>query len=173
MITNSLHRTKIVSFPRSGHHLLVRGLQAVFESELVYSEFYKSKHNMSNCKYVNVQKSHDFDLDEVIDPELRYVVLLREEEEAMTSWYKQAIIYEGQSKIYPDFMAQKTEYYKKFKEKYWNIRGENIIVIYFPYFIQDKFLHLIGAANFISTKPLTPYQIIAAKAWEKRESLGY
>lgn len=173
MLTNSIHRTKIVSFPRSGHHLLIRGLQAVFESELVYSEFYKSEHNMENCPYVNVQKSHDFDLDEVIDPELKYVVLLRDEDDSILSWYKQSIKFEGYCKNYLDFYSIKDNYLEKFKNKWENADGENILHTHFSDLVTDKTTYLLRVCNFISLKPLTPYQIIAAKAWEKRESLGY
>lgn len=172
MLTNSIHRTKIVSFPRSGHHLLVRGLQAVFESELVYSEFYKSEHNMENCPYVNVQKSHDFNLDEMIDPEMKYVVLSRTKDDALKSWHKQGVVY-GQSTLnFSQFEEQKEDYYEGFFQK-WIIKHSGLAPIYFEDFIQNKLTTLLRVCNFISTKPLTPYQIISAKAWEKRESLGF
>lgn len=173
MTTNSIHRTKIVSFPRSGHHLLIRGLQAVFESELVYSEFYKSEHNMENCPFVNVQKSHDFDLDEEIDPELKYVVLVRNYNDAIKSWYKQIITYDRATISERNFKEGKIEYFNAFITK-WAAQSPNEIPrIYFKGLIEDKLTTLLRVCNFISLKPLTPYQIIAAKAWEKRESFGY
>ena len=128
---------------------------------------------MDNCPYVNVQKSHDFELDEVIDPELKYVVMIRNNRDAIKSWYKQTITYDGDTITERNFEEGKWEYYEKFNLK-WVIKSpDETLVIHYEQFIQDKLTTLLRVCNFISTKPLTPYQIIAAKAWEKREANGY
>lgn len=82
MIKNTL----FVTFPRSGHHLLMDCLQEYFGEEMHYCE------NYHHCNTVpctdpttNVQKTHDFDLDVKQDKRL-IVVQVRAKPDAVQSW---------------------------------------------------------------------------------------
>lgn len=88
---NALKPTYIVSFPRSGQHLVVRGLMWVMPDLVVYSEGYQVLHNIENNGAVNIQKSHDFDLKLEVKPEYQYLVLTRDFIPALKSWWRMAV----------------------------------------------------------------------------------
>lgn len=88
---NALKPTYIVSFPRSGQHLVVRGLMWVMPDLVVYSEGYQVAHNIENNGAVNIQKSHDFDLKLEVKPEYQYLVLTRDFIPALKSWWRMAV----------------------------------------------------------------------------------
>ncbi len=78
-----------VSFPRSGHHLLVDCIRDVVGPELRYCESY------GHCRRVpcpspstNWQKTHDFGLAVPIDGTHRYIVQYRHPIDSIASWYR-------------------------------------------------------------------------------------
>jgi len=111
---NGLIKTHLVSFPRSGHHLMVRGLTEALGNKLVYSEYYTSKHNMDNCRFVNLQKSHDFELTDPVNENENYVVLIRDFAPAIKSWYETEQIRDD----FEVFKEAKLAYYRAFVEKW-------------------------------------------------------
>lgn len=147
-MVNGIHKTKIVSFPRSGCHLLVRGLQILLQDELVFSEFYGVEHNMENSPCVNLQKSHDFNLTDEIDPNMKYIVLHRNPLQAVESWYIQ-VMESGHYYDWELFKAEKMSFAVDFYEKWNNITNENFFVL--PYETLINHLDSIeSVADFIS-----------------------
>jgi hypothetical protein len=75
-----------VSFPRSGHHLLVSFLHRYFGCQFIYCEYY------NHCQQIpcanpanNLQKSHDFDLELPADGAGEYLLQYRHPLYAITS----------------------------------------------------------------------------------------
>jgi len=82
MIKNTL----FVTFPRSGHHLLVDCLQEYFGGEMRYCENYHHCNSVPcTDPLTNVQKTHDFDLD-VKQDERHVVAQVRARADAIQSW---------------------------------------------------------------------------------------
>ena len=86
---NGLFATECVSFPRSGHHLLTNLLREYFGCQtLVYHSLYEDKGRPISDpeSLVNYQKNHDFELDTPLNPELKYVVQIRDPMDSIASW---------------------------------------------------------------------------------------
>ena len=162
---NGLHKTKLVSFPRCGHHLLVRGLQWALEGKLVYSNYYNSKHNFETSPYVNLQKSHDFNTDEPISEDYHYIVLIRGFELAVESWHKAL----KPPMNLANFRNSKLQYYDDFTEKYVTNIPPNGIVIPYNDLVTSKVDTLIRAIEHIYPEPLTEEQEMNIRKWELAE----
>jgi len=77
-----------VSFPRSGHHLLVDFLQHYFACRFVYCEYYHTCHQLPCANPANnLQKNHDFDLNLPTDGAGDYLLQYRHPLYAVTSNY--------------------------------------------------------------------------------------
>jgi hypothetical protein len=145
---NGINKTYLVSFPRSGHHLMVRGLTEAANHKLVYSEGYTPAHNFDTCDHVNLQKSHDFDMDLEIKPDLTYIVLIRAFELAVDSWIKAEQIEDAES-----FRDSKVEYYDQFMAKWVSPSNENVLVITYPYLTDYKTSAITDAAHHMGFDP--------------------
>ena len=163
---NGLNRTIIVSFPRSGHHLLVRGMLAAVPERIVYSEFYKSAHNVTNCEFVNLQKTHDFNLETPIVPDAHYIVQIRGFELAVESWYKLAVA-EGHIGSFEDFREEKSVYFDGFMAKWVNTDLPNKIVLPYHDLVSNKSQTVIHALRHMGVESLQPHQLDALAQWEK------
>jgi hypothetical protein len=162
-----IRKTKIITFPRSGHHLLVRGILTALPEYAVYSEVYKSPHNMDNCEFVNLQKTHDFDLDEPINPDLQYIVQIRGFELAVESWHKLLVRNESYSGSFEDFRKEKTEYYDRFMEKWVNNPTfTNRLIIPYHELVADKKNTLINVIKYLGVTELTEDIIKNINEWE-------
>jgi len=163
---NSLNKTIIVSFPRSGHHLLVRGLMCALPEKIVYSEGYKSEHNIHNCDYVNLQKSHDFNLTDPINPEFHYIIQVRGYELAVESWYKlmQKDGYEGS---FEQFRSEMSDYYDGFMAKWVNSDIPNRLTIPYHDFVDQKANTVIKTLKFMGYETILPHQHEAIRQWER------
>jgi hypothetical protein len=114
----------IVSFPRSGHQLLVGMMQKYYGDEMVYCEMY------SHCGQVwcpdpetTVQRTHDLDLDVPIDLDVDYVIQLRNAGAAIEAWYKSAVA-EGETDLsWPDFKEEKMAFYDAWIRKWTKPNG--------------------------------------------------
>lgn len=158
---NGINKTYLVSFPRSGHHLLVRGLQRVMEHKLIYSEFYTVKHNFSTCRFVNLQKSHDFDLQQEIKPDYKYVVLIRNMEDALISWWKTT---DRKVKL-ANFIRRNEKYYLDFMMK-WSNPAERKVIDY-DWFIWNKYSVIESCCELMGHTP-NPMEIKEFVKSEKR-----
>jgi len=138
----------LVSFPRSGHHLLVRGLQQTSDHRVVYSEYYSVEHNMTNCDYVNLQKSHDFDLDLPIHDDLNYIVMFRSFDDAIQSWAKAEKIDDLKQ-----FSHDQRLYFDQFMDKWVFSDRPNIWLIDYDVLIKEKRSVLTNAARTMGFVP--------------------
>lgn len=157
---NNLIRTRLVSFPRSGHHLLVRGLTEALDHKLVYSEYYNCVHNLNTCEYVNLQKSHDFN-DEPIDPEGNYIVMIRGFELAVESWYES----QPREISFEEFRDSQQPYFDSFMEKWVLPEMNNRLLINYHDFVDNKIKTVVAAARFMGYEPNQD----KLKDWEMRE----
>ena len=160
-----IKKTKFVTFPRSGHHLLMRGLQWALQDELVYSEGYKSPHNMDKCPCVNIQKTHDFDLSEPVLPEMNYIVQIRPFELAVESWHK----LEPSGMEFEEFRDSKVKYFDDFMAKWVLTNLPNVTVIPYNELVSDKVGTLLKAYKAITDLPLEPHRLDAIRKWERAE----
>lgn len=120
-----MRKTLIATFPRSGHHLLVRGLNVLLEGQMVYSEKYTSTFDITD-PICNVQKTHDFELDEPILPEHKHIVQIREFDDAISSWYNVQTEHFGYTGTLKEFAESKGAYYDGFLRK-WMLSGALIV----------------------------------------------
>lgn len=82
-----MHRVQGVSFPRSGHHLLVRCLQQYSGKRLGYRDNVFRRQDFPGDG-ITLQKNHDFNLLLPISPDARYLIQYRRPLEAIASWYR-------------------------------------------------------------------------------------
>ena len=86
---NEIHRTECMTYPRSGHHLLIKLLIAHYGQRINYSEFYGDKWHLDTHPQTNLQKNHDFGFDAPVDKEDRqYLVQLRRPIDSIVSLYR-------------------------------------------------------------------------------------
>ncbi|MHC5022855.1 MAG: sulfotransferase family protein [Planctomycetota bacterium] len=87
-----LHRTECITFPRSGHTLLHRVLEAYFGADVLrYCELYEQPHRQLDLDdRTRFQKNHDLDLRTPVHPDRRYVVQVRYPVESIVSWFRLA-----------------------------------------------------------------------------------
>lgn len=167
---NGIRKTKVVCFPRSGHHLLIRGLQAGLQNEMVYCEPYKSTHTMDVCPFTNVQKSHDFDLNDKIDPDLTYIVQIRSFELAVESWFKLAKG-EGYASTFEDFRKEKSDYFDGFMEKWVNSRDiPNRLTIPYHDLVTERMATAIKAYKHITDLKMDDNRLEGIRMWADCES---
>ena len=110
-----IHPTIFVTFPRSGHHWLIRSLKSYFGDEMQYCEFYSHCNVVGCVDGCNMQKNHDLFLDLVIPEGWQVIVQSRNAEDAIRSWWD----------VSPDmdweiFRPQSTEFYNRWMEKWWD-----------------------------------------------------
>jgi hypothetical protein len=130
-----IHRTENISFPRSGHHLLVNLLQAYFGEEIRYCEYYSDySRRMEVCEETNYQKNHDFELATPVLTDRKYVVQVRDPFEAITSFYELDC---RQQKIGPEatkheeWFSRRWDYYVAFVKKWVLADVPNRLVIHY------------------------------------------
>jgi hypothetical protein len=159
-----IHRTRIVTFPRSGHHWLVRMLQHALGDEMVYSEYHETGVTLESDPTVNVQKCHDFELDLPYKPEFRHVVQVREFLPAVLSWWK---IYKGwESKSAPElirFIQEKQEFYKLWNRR-WRYNCEPILIVRYEILSQNPKYSVSRALRWITDKSDDECERLAAIA---------
>jgi hypothetical protein len=135
---------RVVSFPRSGQHILQAVLKYVFENhDLNYSfcEFYGCCRSVPCAKSKIIQKNHDFMSSYNILPEAKYVILYRDDMILqLESWYRfvtkmSKADYKEQDLI--DFIKLHTEYYNNFKNKWVNSTNTNILAIEYYNFVKN------------------------------------
>ena len=82
-----MYRVQGVSFPRSGHHLLVKCVKQYFGKRLGYcGNVFRGQDFPSDG--ITLQKNHDFDLTLPISSDARYLIQYRHPLEAIASWYR-------------------------------------------------------------------------------------
>lgn len=134
----------VISFPRSGQHLLQSILKYVFENHhLTYSfcEFYGCCATVPCKQNKIIQKCHDINNSYEILPNTKYVVLYRDDAiMQLESWYRFKIKKSNKDYNYDEmlnFIKKKLTYYKNFKNKWVNSSNNNILKIEYYYFVNN------------------------------------
>lgn len=126
----------IVSFPRSGQHLVEKILEFCckeHEIDFTYCEFYTCCNSLPCKKGKEFSKNHDFDLKLEINNDIKCVCLYREDIILQLEAYYRFSI--GQTKIkykYKDllkFIKDESTYYNDFKSKWINNKNKNILKV--------------------------------------------
>ena len=126
----------LVSFPRSGQHLVEKMLKFICKEhdvEFTYCEFYTCCNSLPCKKGKEFSKNHDFDLNLEVNNDIKYVCLYREDIILQLEAYYRFSI--GQTKIkykYKDllkFIKDKSTYYNDFKSKWINNKSKNILKV--------------------------------------------
>ncbi len=113
-----IHRTRIVTFPRSGHHWLIRLLRHALGDSMIYAEYHQDGGTLENNASFNLQKDHDFDLSTPIVPEFHHLVQIRAFDPAMASWRK---LLEEEKRMpwgLSHFKSIRRPYYDGFRKKW-------------------------------------------------------
>lgn len=191
-----MNYTVHVSFPRSGHHALVRCLMDLLPEELSYCDYYR------HCRRVpctdgskNYQKTHDFDLDLPIREDLNYIVQIRNPLEAVPSWYeykfKDPYTRSGErgwkklldrwllrdNRLHWElFSRQKFDYWRRFAKKWsQSVQRPNVILLTYRDFVRDttgalaRVLDLAGVKSEVPSERIA--EVVEARRVEKRREL--
>lgn len=141
-----MHRTMIVSFPRSGHHLLVNLIKGVLGEEVRYCDPYA--HGTSRLAKATLFKSHDFDLNE--EAQEHTIVMIRKPEQAISAWYEIATQKE-RGKDWKSFHAEKLRFHKKFCRRWL---GLGFPVVTYENLIAVPERILTRVTRYVSTAPV-------------------
>ena len=155
-----MQKIQNISFPRSGHHLLVRCLTQIYKDQLNYCEFYTHcRRTPCSDPATNLQKNHDFKLRISKSADLRYVIQYRHPVEAISSWFdlvlkepsklERLTVWDGRLS-WKWFFANKIAYWKRFVDK-WVIgkAAPNQLLVPYHALIRDPRHQLERIANFL------------------------
>lgn len=144
----ALRHVSGISWPRSGHHLLVRLLTGYFGARFVYCEFHQghpTDESLGGCcrqmpcahgSRVTLSKNHDFNLDVPQIPGHHYLLQTRAFEPSVVSNFELAV--RGGRKDSADsfrrFVSSEFTYFRSFREKWvTSAFGRSKDVLHLPY----------------------------------------
>jgi hypothetical protein len=126
----------MVSFPRSGQHLVERILSYCCEQhdvEFTYCEFYTCCESLPCKEGKQISKNHDFNLRLEIENNTKYVSLYRKDIIIqLEAYYRYWIKYNDEKYEYKNllsFIKDKTPYYNEFVNKWINNKNKNILKV--------------------------------------------
>ncbi|MDQ3774924.1 MAG: hypothetical protein M3461_11455 [Pseudomonadota bacterium] len=125
-----------MSFPRSGHTLLIRLLLAYFGSGFNYCEFYNGCRSWT-CRrpLSNFQKCHDLRLDTPQRPDLRYIIQIRHPWPAIVSQFRLKLArcsVEDTMESWERHRRKQLPYYSGFVAR-WALAGQGLQRVLVPY----------------------------------------
>ena len=141
-MVNQLNKTKLITFPRSGSSLLVRGLYSLLGGNLVYAD-HTTEQNMDNCPFVNLQKEEDG----VVDQNMRYIVQYRSPEAALRSWYRDSIT--DKRRTWESFREEQMKYYDEWVKKWVESDMNHRIIVTYEGLIKEKVKTIKAVADFM------------------------
>ena len=143
-----MNKSYIVTFPRSGHHILLGLLDSYVNVSDNYCEFYECKNNknesiqcpMNNDNWTakksqcgsgrQLIKSHDFDLELKYSEEINYLVQLRNPILSIQSWYELQGKDLNNKDEWEVFFTDKFEFWKRFVDKWLALSDrKNVLVV--------------------------------------------
>lgn len=139
----------VVSFPRSGQHLLQSILKYVFDHhDLTYSfcEYYDCCNSVP-CKHNNIIcKNHDFNNDYEIITDNKYIILYRDNIILqLESYYRHEVKRMNMEYNYDNmisFINMKLQQYNNFKSKWVNNSNRNILKIEYYNLVNNPIDHI-------------------------------
>ena len=153
-------KIQCISFPRSGHHLLVRCLTQMYGEHFQYCDFYNHcrKTPCRNAK-TNFQKNHDFKLNLSFPETQRCLIQYRHPIESISSWFELAltepnlwerVTLRDNQNSWETFFNNKLSYWKQFIEK-WVLQPDAKRQMLVPYhlLVQNPVKQLTQIAEFI------------------------
>ncbi|MCU7554442.1 sulfotransferase domain-containing protein [Alteromonas sp. ASW11-19] len=169
-------RAHIVTFPRSGHHILVGLLDTFCYANNEYCEFYTCSDadgNKIDCPSSGldwtrknnlcgagkrITKTHEFDLSLPFVEERKYLVQLRNPVLSVSSWYELEKSTGGLTQSYEEFIDDKMNFWESFATK-WYQYFEKENVLYAPYNSLSSKPKLDEIADFLQLerKPSSSY----------------
>ena len=168
---NGIYVTKCISFPRSGHNWITSILSTYFKNKFNYSEMYLNPNSMIDvCENTNYQKSHDFQLNESISNNLKYVIQIRNFDDACLSYYRTQklnvkTVWDSKSNIqlkveqpyvdinsaeYINYKNSLKDYYERFTNKWVISNISNSIVVHYEHMLCDPLKQISSIISFIS-----------------------
>lgn len=150
-----MKRTKIISFPRSGHSLVAMILSNYFGQEFKYCERYVNPELViEKNSETNIQKEHDFELNTIYEPSLNYIIQIRNPLYAIPSWYS-LIKKERRDIDWSIFSVHSLEFWNNFLNKWIpTSKQHNIPIIYYEDLILKPKENLIKIISTIKTTPI-------------------
>ena len=138
----SLRYVAGVSWPRSGHHLLVRLMSGYFGESFNYCEFYSEnidccrKFPCERSRQVTFSKNHDFKREISTEEKTPYLVQYRDFFNSVTSEFELLVKRHGErcdnKAEFTKFSVNRSKHYKEFIEK-WVNKAQTDTVLRVPY----------------------------------------
>lgn len=129
----------IVSFPRSGHHMMVKLLRSIFEASGQHWNYCERYQPNNKCgDEHNIRKSHDFELTQTVTPGQTYVVMVRRDRFRQLESYYRFNCKEEAKQPYPahcdvpvrEFFDTTRIYYQLFRNKWYENMRDPLTNIY-------------------------------------------
>lgn len=134
-----IHKTINVSFPRSGHHMLVEVLKCYFGDEFHYCEWHSDYYKRPDvCAETNFTKTHDHHLTWPVSPEYHHLVQVRSPLYSIASW---RIHHKGQFRYFyedQEVSKQKVEFWAKWVNKWILSPVPNRLIVQYESLIMRK-----------------------------------
>lgn len=125
-----IYRTRVVTYPRSGHHWLVKMLTHALGSELHYVDIYETHKNLESNPEINLEKTHDFNNDTPTSG-FKIIVQIREFLPAVTSYWKLQPNWQTDAVACKKFIRWQRGVYAKFVNRWVVGYVENRLTIHY------------------------------------------
>jgi hypothetical protein len=175
---NGIYVTSCVTFPRSGHHWLTRMLELYFSGRINYCEIYHDlDKKIDLCPETNYEKSHDFDLKYPILNDRKYLIQIRDFDNASISYYRLSQIkwrYYGTgiptdkpvvdptSSDYLQFKSNIQPYYNSFIQKWVVSYIPNSKLVVYDTLYNNTLEELRSIVSFLSDDPIDESRLLLA-----------
>lgn len=160
-----------VSWPRSGHHLLVRFFDSYFGRRFLYCDFYPPETDCCRsfpCKWqdrITFSKNHDFELGITRTADVPYLVQYRTFWPSVVSNYELFLLagQEDSKELFQLFARDRLPAYLGFHEKWIEQpEPERMLIIKYEDLVADPFQHLVSVVRYCSPTEFVNLNRIAA-----------
>ena len=150
-----MYRSEVISYPRSGYHLIKRLVSRYFAKEFNATTVYSNpSNNIYNNPTITFQKNHDLPLTTKTtnDKDVRYLVIIRYPLESLVSYYKfqsERSGIEHSRSGWEYFALSKIDYWIKFYDKWVVSKIENRCVLNYGSLMLDPYTELGKVIRFL------------------------